>query len=112
AQGDLRQRDEEPSVNRRMSADAFLLRLHLVRSVVPTVLVTLTIYTVLYIISRIAQRAQHLDPKSVDELLDVICVFTIMFMALPIGAVTFTRPVKEQNIIFLHSLPVSRGRQW
>lgn len=92
-------------------ADWMLLRMHYLRVVAPLAAVCFGTLAMFWLGATIVQRLRG-DSSEIGEVLDFIAVLLSVLVALPSGAAVFSRPFKDQHLIFFHSLPMRRLRQW
>lgn len=98
---------------RAANADWPLLLLHLKRTLFPLLVVSYGIFFMFVLGSSLARHgAGRFDAKQIGDLLDSIAGSLMLLVALPVGTAPFSRAFKEQHIVFMHALPISRTRQW
>lgn len=92
-------------------ADWMLLRMHYLRVLAPLAAVCFGTLAMFWLGATIVQRLRG-DAGEIGEVLDFTAILLSALVALPSGAAVFSRPFKEQHLIFFHSLPMRRLRQW
>jgi hypothetical protein len=98
---------------RAANADWPLLLLHLKRTLFPLLVVSYGIFFMFVLGSSLARLgAGRFDSKQIGDLLEGIAASLMLLVALPVGTAPFSRAFKEQHIVFMHALPISRTRQW
>jgi hypothetical protein len=101
----------ERRANVSANADWPLFTLHLKRTLVPLLIGSLGTYLTLIAVMFMFARA-GMTAKAFRETLDVPLLMLLLVVAVPVGTGPFSRAFKEQHIVFLHALPISRARQW
>lgn len=98
----------------RHRAEWMLFTLHFRRLLPPLAGVYLGLLGLMSILSG-ATRFHNAPVKQVEaasNVLDIASIVIAVMFALPVGTAVFSRAFKEQQILFFHSLPIGRTRQW
>lgn len=90
-----------------------LLRMHYLRVLGPLAAVFAGTYVFFFVMFLLVSRfSSYGELAQGGELLDYIWIVLCALVALPVGAGVFSRPFKEQHVLFFHALPIPRLRQW
>jgi len=92
-------------------AARMLFAMHFKRFAVPLVILYAVLSLAIFQAAILIDRSSSYPGKSA-MIADVLLIGIGLVAALPAGAAAFPRGFKEENILFFHSLPLSRRAQW
>ena len=96
-------------------AERALFLLHYKRVLFPVAVVYFGLLGAVVAALYIVGRYQSWSEKQMTDLAQGMDIMALIFgvgFSLPVGTAVFSRAFKEQQILFFHTLPVSRTRQW
>ena len=89
-----------------------LYTMHLKRIALPLLATAAILYIPIIVATRAVQHARNVASVDANQVLNIFAVMLLIFFSLPVGTAAFARQFKEQNVLFFHTLPISRTRQW
>ena len=85
-----------------------LFLLHLRRSVTNGVIVFVAVLAVIFIVERITRARAGEGAAQVPEIVNLFLIGGLILAAFPVGSAAFGKSFREQQALFLYSLPVRR----